>query len=63
MENVRKHRDIKLVTIEETRIYLELERNYHTANFFSENLLAIELKKAHNYLGLFRQCMSFGKIT
>ena len=49
MENVRKHRDIKLVTVEETRIYLELEPNYHTSNFFSENLLDIELKKTHKY--------------
>ena len=30
MENVRKHRDIKLVTIEEKRIKLVSEPNYHT---------------------------------
>ena len=40
MENVRKHRDIKLVTTERRRNYLVLEPNYHT-----ENLLAIEMKK------------------
>ena len=30
MENVRKHRDIKLVTTEEKRIKLVSEPNYHT---------------------------------
>ena len=48
MENVRKHRDIKLVTIETRRNYLVSEPNYHTTNVFSENLLAIEMKK-HKY--------------
>ena len=45
MENVRKHRDIKLVTTEEKRIKLVSETNYHTSKRFSENLLAIETKK------------------
>ena len=45
MENVRKHRDIKLVTTEERRIKLVSEPNYHTTKQFSENLLAIEMKK------------------
>ena len=45
MENVRKHRDIKLVTTEEQRSKLVSEPNYHTAKHFSENLLAIEMKK------------------
>ena len=45
MENVRKHRDIKLVTTEEKRIKLVSEPNYHTSKRFSENLLAIEMKK------------------
>ena len=30
MENVRKHRDIKLVTTERRRKYLVSEPNYHT---------------------------------
>ena len=34
MENVKKHRDIKLVTTEEKKNYLVLELNYHTTNFF-----------------------------
>ena len=45
MENVRKYRNIKLVTTERRRNYLVLEPNYHTAKFFTENLLAIEMKK------------------
>ena len=45
MENVRKHRDIKLVTIERRRNYLVSEPNYHTTRFFTEHLLAIEMKK------------------
>ena len=45
MENVRKHRDIKLVTAEEKRIKLVSEPNYHATKHFSENLLAIEMKK------------------
>ena len=45
IENVRKHRDIKLVTTEEKRIKLVSEPNYHTTKRFSENLLAIEMKK------------------
>ena len=44
MENVRKHRDIKLVTTERRRNYLVSEPNYHTTKFFTENLLAIEIK-------------------
>ena len=44
MENVRKHRNIKLVTTER-RNYLVSEPNYHTTKFFTENLLAIEMRK------------------
>ena len=43
--NVGKHRDIKLVTTERRRNYLVSEPNYHTAKFFTGNLLAIEMKK------------------
>ena len=45
MENVRKHRNIKLVTTERRRNYLVSEPNYHTTTFFTENSLAIEMKK------------------
>ena len=46
MENVRKHRDIKLVTTDKRRNQLVSEPNYHTKKWFLENLLAIEMKKA-----------------
>ena len=42
MENVRKHRDIKLVTTDKRRNQLASEPNYHTTKYFSENLMAIE---------------------
>ena len=45
IENMRKDRDIKLVTTERRRNYLVSELNYHTTKFFTENLLAIEMKK------------------
>ena len=45
MENVRKPRDIKLVTAERRRNYLVSEPKYCTRNLFIENLLAIEKKK------------------
>ena len=45
MENVRKHRDIKLVTTDKIRNQLVSEPNYHVTKWFSENLLATEMKK------------------
>ena len=45
MDNTRKHRDIKLVTIERKRTYLVSEPNFHTTKSFTENLLAIKMKK------------------
>ena len=39
MENIRNHRDIKLVTL------VVSEPNYHTHKRFSEHLMAIEMKK------------------
>ena len=42
MENVRKHRDIKLVTTDKRRNQLASEPNYHTTKYFSENLMTIE---------------------
>ena len=40
-----KNEDIKLVTTEPRRNYLVSELNYHTLKAFSENVLAIEIKK------------------
>ena len=45
MENVTKHRYIKLVRTEEKRNKLVSEQNYYTTKHFSKNLLAIEMKK------------------
>ena len=45
MENVIKHRNIKLVTTERRKKYLVSEPKYNTTKWFSENLIAIEMKK------------------
>ena len=45
MDNVRKHRDIKLVTTDKRRDQLVSEPNYHRTKWFSKNLLVIEMKK------------------
>ena len=50
MENVKKHRDIKLATT---------EPNYHATKYFSENLMAIEMKKLKLAKDLY---MNFGMI-
>ena len=58
MKNIRNDRDIKLVTTDKRRNQLMSETNYHTTKWFSENLLAIEMKKTEIkmnkpvYLGL-----------
>ena len=44
MENVMKHRSIKLFT-REKKNYLVPEPNYYTTKFFTENLLATQMKK------------------
>ena len=45
MQNVRNHRDIKIVTTNERRKKLVSEPNYHTSKHFSEDLMAIEMNK------------------
>ena len=45
MENVRKHGDIKIVTTDKRRNQLVSEANYHTTKWFSEDLLAVEMRK------------------
>ena len=45
MENIRKHRDIKLVTTDKKRSKLVSEPNYHTINLISEDLSIIKMKK------------------
>ena len=45
MQNVRKHRDVKLVTTERRRNYMVSEPNFHATKFFTENLLSTEMQK------------------
>ena len=45
MENIRKHRDIKLVTTDKKRSKLVSEPNYHTMNYILEDLSIIEMNK------------------
>ena len=45
MENVRNHRDIKLVTLDKRRKRLVSEPNYCSHKIFSDYLIAIEMKK------------------
>ena len=58
MENVRKHRDIKLATTDKRRNQLASEPNYYTIKNFSENVMAIEMKNTKvkinkpTYLGI-----------
>ena len=66
LENVRKPRNIKLVTIERRRNYLVSEPNYYTTKFFTEDLLVIEMRKTQIpiikpfYLGLLMLDLSKG---
>ena len=50
MQNVRKNRNIKLVTTERRKNYLVLEPNFHTRNFFTENVLAMVIRKTQTPL-------------
>ena len=45
MENVRNHRDIKLVTSDKRRSILASEPNYHSTKYISKDLLIMEMKK------------------
>ena len=45
MENIRKHRNIKLVTTDKKRNKLVSEPNYLTINYISEDLSIIEMIK------------------
>ena len=45
MENVRKHRDTKLVTNKGKKCKLASMPSYHTAKWFSEEFVATEMKK------------------
>ena len=50
MENVRKHRDIRLVKSDKKRNILASEPNYHSTKCISEDLLIMEMKKREIYM-------------
>ena len=50
MENIRKHRDIRLVTNDKKRSILASEPNYHATKHVSEDLLIMEMKKREVYM-------------
>ena len=58
MENIRKHRNIKIVKTDKKRNKLVSEPNYHTMNYISEDLSIIKMNKTKvkmnkpMYLGL-----------
>ena len=60
MENMRNHRNFKLVTTERATNYLVSETNYHTSLLLLENLLAMKMRKIETlmnnpvYLGLLK---------
>ena len=73
MENVRNHRDIKLVTSNKRRKRLVSKPNYHSCKKFSDHLMAIEIKKIRvkmtkplylgmSVLGISKILMNFGTI-
>ena len=45
MENVRYHRDIRLVTTDKRRSIIASEPNYHSIKYISKDLLIMEMKK------------------
>ena len=67
MENIRKHRDIKLVKTDKKRNKLVSEPNYHTMKLIDNNLAIIEMRKVKVkmnkpiYLGL--SILDISKIT
>ena len=45
MENVKNHRDIKLITTDKQRSILVSEPNYHSSKRISKDLMIMEMKK------------------
>ena len=50
MENVRNHREVKLIVSEVRRKKLASEPNYHSCKVFSEDLMAIEMRKTSVFM-------------
>ena len=57
MENVRRHRNVNFFVTERRRNYLLSEPHYYTIKCFTENLLAIEMKKKNKILMTKLVCM------
>ena len=45
MENVRNHRDIKVVTTDKRRSIFASEPNYHSTKYISKDFLIMEMKR------------------
>ena len=45
MENIRNHRDIRVVTTDKRRSILASEPNYHSTKYISKDLLIMEMRK------------------
>ena len=45
MEDMTRHRNIKVVTTERRKNYLISKPNYHTTKYLTEDLLPIEMKR------------------
>ena len=52
LENLRKHRNTKLITTERRRSYLVSGANFHTTKFLTEIFLAIGINNPV-YLGIY----------
>ena len=50
MENVRKHRNTRIVTNDKKRKILATELNYHSTKCISDDLLKMEMKKRELYM-------------
>ena len=50
MENLRKHRDIRLVTTDKRRSKIVSELNYYSTKYISESLMIAEMKKTQIFM-------------
>ena len=50
MENKRKHRNIRLIKSAKTLKKYSSQPNYYDSNHFSENLIALEIRKTKIFL-------------
>ena len=62
MENVRNHRDIKLVTSDKRRKQLVSKPNYHSHKKFSEHLIATEMIGVKMIKPLYLSILDISKI-